>query len=780
MPTDFVFRLSTYLTLALSCACLGYAERKHLPEVPFIAAAVVVALVVLFRLETRIRLLAIPDANRVGLLLGLAYLVWAVARVIGRVRETGPPDLEWQLLLIAMVGPLLMVAMPAKLARREKHVGDYWWLHSAALAAAGLSGAIADDGVVFVLIGLYAACAVWSLALLHLRVAGGAVPAIPGRPASARVEGVAADTRHRRGLAPAVGLVALAAALAVPLYVLTPRSPAAKFEFGKPRVQIGYAADQMLDLNHTGELKADDRVAFRVKAERDGKPYTGLSPDQRWRGRALRRYAQGGWDRGEAPLPTVEAAVAWQPQWTGQVVHFLMPLLVVEALPRKTLAWEPPLLAPDQVALTFTVPRELPGEFLADPLVWAPGAAPPIATLTSEGPLAWRWYGDGTFYWDFQTGPADETDYTQVWHAPAEDASPPLRLIDRTPGPRVAALVLNPVERVKEYADQLVQQLIGSGRLPPDCRDRITLLPQRQYHQVIAEAFTTHLATSPRFQYTLNLRRERKDLDPVEEFLFVTKAGHCERFASALVLLLRSQGIPAVMVLGFKGCEPDGEPGSYVVRQSHAHAWVEALIQSPGAPNKPEFRDNIYRWRSYDPTPSGPTAEEAARSQGRVQQFRDRLTELYAEYFVNFTPEKRRELLRAAGNWLVRPGVLIAIGASLVAVAVAVVWRRRGGAAAGAEVPPVAVGWFAKLLTVLAAHGHRPELGQTAREFAAGVADRLRSREETAAVARVPIEWADAYYEARFGGVVPPPERLASLDHCLSELEAALGPLRDR
>ena len=136
MPTDFVFRLSTYLTLALACACLGYAEREVLPEVPFVAGAVVVSLVVLFRLETRIRLLTIPDANRVGLVLGLIYVGWAAIRVVRVIREPGRPDLEWQLLLVALVGPLLLLTIPAKLARREKHVGDYWWFQGVALAAA--------------------------------------------------------------------------------------------------------------------------------------------------------------------------------------------------------------------------------------------------------------------------------------------------------------------------------------------------------------------------------------------------------------------------------------------------------------------------------------------------------------------------------------------------------------------------------------------------------------------------------------------------------------------
>jgi protein-glutamine gamma-glutamyltransferase len=790
MPTDFVFRLSTYLTLALSCACLGYAERAFLPEVPFIAAAVIVSLVALFRLETQIKLLAIPDANRVGLVLGLVYFGWAVVRVVRKFRESGSLDLEWQLLLIAMVGPLLMVAMPAKLARREKHVGDFWWLHGAALAAAGLSGAVAEDAVCFILIGLYATCAVWSLTLLHLRFAAGEVPTIPGHPAGVRIAGVVAGPRPRVGLAGGLGLVGLGLAIAVPMYLITPRSPAAKLEFGKARVHIGYAADQMLDLNHTGELTSDDEVAFRVFAEVNGTPHTTLSPDQRWRGRVLRRYTNGGWDRGEVSLPTVVSDLRLHPVWTGQVSETLNPLLSVLSImpedlslekwdptPRKPLDWTPPRLAPDQVALSFTVPRELAGEFLADPVVWAAGDPVPVATSTRAGFDGWHWVGDGSFYWDHQSDPHGEPlRYLQVWHPAAQaDSSPPLRIIDRNPFNRILPLTLNPVARVKEYADKLVAGMIEAGELPADCRDRINLLPRRGFHSHIARAFTNHLATSPEFQYTTNLRRDRKDLDPVEEFLFHTKAGHCERFASALVLLLRSQGIPAVMVLGFKGCEPGEEPGSYVVRQAHAHAWVDALIQAPGHSADVDVRGSVHHWVSLDPTPGGPTADQVEQSESRFGEVRSWLRGAYNEYVVNFNAEKRRRALAAIGNWLIRPEVLATLGALL-----AVLVLRRQLARHPTTIPqstaeyPPHVRWFADLMVLLAAHGHCPQPGQTAREFTLAAAELLRQRSETAAVARIPIEWADAYYEARFGGGAVSPDRLADLNRQLVDLEQAL------
>jgi hypothetical protein len=75
---------------------------------------------------------------------------------------------------------------------------------------------------------------------------------------------------------------------------------------------------------------------------------------------------------------------------------------------------------------------------------------------------------------------------------------------------------------------------------------------------------------------------------------------------------------------------------------------------------------------------------------------------------------------------------------------------------------------------VLAAHGFRPSPGQTPREFAADVAEALRRSPPTARLADVPLDWAEAYYETRFGGVPLPPDRLDALDAGLRDLEHAL------
>ena len=71
-------------------------------------------------------------------------------------------------------------------------------------------------------------------------------------------------------------------------------------------------------------------------------------------------------------------------------------------------------------------------------------------------------------------------------------------------------------------------------------------------------------------------------------FLFDTRRGFCEHYASACVLMLRAAGIPARVVTGSQGGEINPRGGYMIVRQSDAHAWAEAVIDG--------------RWQRFDPT----------------------------------------------------------------------------------------------------------------------------------------------------------------------------------
>ncbi len=120
--------------------------------------------------------------------------------------------------------------------------------------------------------------------------------------------------------------------------------------------------------------------------------------------------------------------------------------------------------------------------------------------------------------------------------------------------------------RIAQLADDLVGSLAPAGK---------------------ASRLEQHLATA--YDYTLDLVGSGGE-NPIETFLFESREGHCEYFATAMVLMLRSQGVPARFVTGFLGAELNPLEDYWVVRQNNAHAWVEAWLPEQG-------------WTTFDPTP---------------------------------------------------------------------------------------------------------------------------------------------------------------------------------
>ncbi len=160
----------------------------------------------------------------------------------------------------------------------------------------------------------------------------------------------------------------------------------------------------------------------------------------------------------------------------------------------------------------------------------------------------------------------------------------------------------------------------------------------------VARACESFLATSERFDYTLNLTNETlPGMDPIEQFLAVDLKGNCQFFASALVMMLRSQGIPARLVVGFNTDEYNSVGGYYVARQLHAHAWVEALVDAPWvAPGDQYYSDPepLQYWMRLDPTPGGGGTD--LFSAGRVEGVFDMVQQKWTRYVVDADAGDRR------------------------------------------------------------------------------------------------------------------------------------------
>jgi len=346
------------------------------------------------------------------------------------------------------------------------------------------------------------------------------------------------------------------------------------------------------------------------------------------------------------------------------------------------------------------------------------------------------------------------------------------------------------------------------------------------------------LRESNRFVYSLEGPARDDTLDPIEDFIVNNPQGHCEYFATALILMLRSQGIPAWLVVGYKCDEYGYLSQAYLVRQSHAHTWVEAYV----APHdlSPELRQRSRSadwsnggWLRLDPTPAGSGGVAmVGRVVREMESWFQWLDSVWKRDVLEMSQSRQRELiygplatgatktirnavapqwwrtvLRTAGREVValprrlwergplgwRAVLLVAVLASglLLAYRGARFLLRRlgrhlfglGGPRADNRQPTIA--FYRRLEAVLARHGLNRCVSQTQREFAREAGARIVTSTGQSQLIHLPAQVAEAFYQVRFGGQALDPREVAAVDEALTRLEQASdgrqdGSLRDR
>ncbi len=144
--------------------------------------------------------------------------------------------------------------------------------------------------------------------------------------------------------------------------------------------------------------------------------------------------------------------------------------------------------------------------------------------------------------------------------------------------------------------------------------------------------------------------RKPARVDPIEYFVTEQRAGHCEYFASALVMMLRSQEIPARLVLGFRGGEYNAMGHYFLVRQLHAHAWVEVYLGPDQVDENMLLEGESSRmgaWMTLDPTPGNDSivALSPAGWRERWSHLGDFLELLWKDYVVGLDSNRQRKAI---------------------------------------------------------------------------------------------------------------------------------------
>ncbi|MGA8151055.1 MAG: DUF3488 and transglutaminase-like domain-containing protein [Terriglobales bacterium] len=162
----------------------------------------------------------------------------------------------------------------------------------------------------------------------------------------------------------------------------------------------------------------------------------------------------------------------------------------------------------------------------------------------------------------------------------------------------------------------------------PRLAEQITASESSNYDKAVA--LERYLRSH--FGYTLQLSRSAPR-DPLANFLFERKRGHCEYFASSMAVMLRTLQIPSRVVNGFRTGEFNDLTSQYLIRARDAHSWVEAYF--PG-----------YGWVSFDPTPAAPAATNTSWS--RTMMYLDALSSFWREWVVNYDVSHQHTLSRQA------------------------------------------------------------------------------------------------------------------------------------
>jgi transglutaminase-like putative cysteine protease len=267
--------------------------------------------------------------------------------------------------------------------------------------------------------------------------------------------------------------------------------------------------------------------------------------------------------------------------------------------------------------------------------------------------------------------------------------------------------------------------------------------------------------------------------DPLANFLFERRQGHCEYFASAMAIMLRTLSIPTRVATGFRGGEFNDLTGSYIIRARDAHAWVEVYFPDQG-------------WVTFDPTAYAPLSSTSFLD--RLRLYTDAMNEFWHEWVVNYDFAHQRALTATLTNDSVRTGVSLrerltdlyqrmlqrargargALSASptqqleWTGVALAFVlllaltprlakWLQAYRLARNPERAPEAAAalWYSRTTQHLARYGWRKSPAQTPVEFAESI--------DHGAIRGMMEEFTEQYEQARFGHSTESASRLPEL-----------------
>ena len=631
----------------------------------------------------------------------------------------------------------LVVLLGIKLLTLQQR-RDYRHLYAISLMAILASAALTTEAWYVPIFLLYLLTAVWTLLLYHLTQDTSEVSAAITPSSTAVCHAIFPNGITHRFFWLTNGIAVLAAALTLALFFLVPRIGAGVLQKTTGEAVRTTGFSDRVDLGTIGSVKQDPQVVMRVELPDQsavGKDHFYL------RGLAYDQYNGRSWSHSGTSQRSLN--------------------LVTDGTF---------LARPVGSRSSASQPETIRQDILLEALDTAVLFATPFAELVSGEFLALQADAMGGLH--LPSPPSSRIRYSVTSHIPQLAAN------ERT------ALLLTYPDSIRAHYLQVPP---GSQQVA-DLAHRIILQAATPFDQTLA--IQQHLLEN----YGYSLESATVALDhPLEEFLFTRKTGYCEHYATAMVVMLRTVGIPARLVTGFLATEWNEYGGYFTVRQRDAHAWVEVYFPHSG-------------WITMDPTPTNNAGVATSRWEPLsrlaesvwlqwdrlfvrysvkdqlavvhgVREGSDVLRERTSRWVSSFTAPISQALSRLihkvrtfhSGMWGLVTGMIV-VGLSLLLLML----RDRIGFWAATYLLPTShpqiaiVQLYARMLRIVERHGVSKPPAATASEFARLVEQEWQSAGPTVA------EVTAIYHQGRFSRTPLTPGDLSRATEQLGRLQSLM------
>lgn len=574
MSLETYFRAFSYATIAVATLTLVLAGGLELP----LAFLFFLILAVAWNLEGRKWQLS----ERMGLIavlfsVPLFFFDWRYQKTL--VEAPGRVG-------VAALAHLIVFLAAVKLLQQKKD-RDWVFLYLISFFEILLAAGLSFSPVFLVSLSLYMLFGLTTIVAFEIHKAKRGMPEAATRllvPPDSRIfKHARRDSKRsveaRRLPFVAVFLFILIFILALPLFLLAPRSGAAMFGRSGSALTNFIGFSENVTLGAIGSLKRDNAIVMRVRLDD-----TSSERDIRWRGVALDEFTGRAWKKSpeaRRPVDLQKDRGFYQVGTTESLHRLTTQTIFLEAI-------ESPVL--------FAAPR-------------------PVA-VQGDFSLV-RKDGEGSVQ-------APRREFARVVYKALSDTSTPDVAVlrrDATPYPSGFDRYLEEPSAIDPRIEALANAMVVNAHA------------RNRYEE--ARAIESQL----RSDYGYSLEMKASGPDPLADFLFNVKAGHCEYFSTAMAVMLRTRGIATRVVNGFLPGEYNDTAGAYTVRQSDAHSWVEVYF--------PETNS----WVTFDPTPAVGRSEPVRSGiAGQLEKYAEALELMWFQYVVGYDKQEQRSLATSLRN----------------------------------------------------------------------------------------------------------------------------------